>query len=414
MRVLQCQGYTTIDEFDKFSRSKSGFGYITADIAVSLAQNEISINLITQSNITNGFKYQKVNILRRFWLDIFIHVRIRHFREAINVIIKDKIAIQRVPNILLYNLSMGYFEKVLATNNFDIIHIHGLGYYTLPIIEICKQRNLAYIVTLHGLNSFSEKVQVSASAKLNEKRFLLEAYENSIPVSVISTGIRKQILQYLQVTETDNFEVILNGVKIRGNGESQGVNIRRDYKVPDNHVILVCVGNISENKNQVGIIKALDYLPNQIKNRITLFLIGRYDDNSEKEIQNLKCSSRVVLCGHIDREKVRYYYDQADYNIVASFSEGFGLPIIEGYTYGLPCIAFSDIDAIQDLYHCDAMLLIEKRTVHAFAEAIANMILKDWNRDFIRMYSANFSVDRMAIEYINYYKRVLENHNLHM
>ena len=41
---------------------------------------------------------------------------------------------------------------------------------------------------------------------------------------------------------------------------------------------------------------------------------------------------------------------------------GFGLPIVEGYMHGVPCVTFEDLDATQDLYYPEAMLKVKDRS----------------------------------------------------
>ena len=37
-----------------------------------------------------------------------------------------------------------------------------------------------------------------------------------------------------------------------------------------------------------------------------------------KEINRLKLSDKLIICGNVNRENISCYYEQADYNIVAS------------------------------------------------------------------------------------------------
>ncbi len=113
------------------------------------------------------------------------------------------------------------------------------------------------------------------------------------------------------------------------------------------------------------------------------------------------------MCGNIPKEEVRDYYRQADYNIVASISEGFGLSIIEGFVLGLPCVTFSDLDAVKDVYHPAAMILVNERTDEALKDGMVDILNRNWDKAFIKDFAQGFSFEKMAEKYINFYKHII-------
>lgn len=404
MKILQFPAYITINKFKSFSRSTSGYGYMTIDIATSIANLGVDVDLLTQSNITNGLKYKNVNILTRTWWNILSKIRLSDIWMAYKTIIKDHVSLKKIPNIVLYNISMGYFCHILRKNKYDLIHIHGLGHYTLPIINICEKNNIKYLVTLHGLNSFSDSIGISKWEKQNEKIFLQKALENNIPLSVISTGIKQTVLNYCKIKDSDNLKVIINACDVNINMKGASFDIREIYNIPVTNRIIVCVGNIGLNKNQIQIVRTFSLLPDILKNELTLLLLGRDFTNGllQNKIDLLGLNSQIKMCGNIPKEEVGNYYRQSDFNIVASISEGFGLSIIEGFVYGLPTVTFADLDAVKDVYHPEAMLLVHERTDEAFKNGIVDMLDKKWDNAFIRNYAQNFSFENMAEKYIDF------------
>jgi glycosyltransferase involved in cell wall biosynthesis len=123
----------------------------------------------------------------------------------------------------------------------------------------------------------------------------------------------------------------------------------------------------------------------------------------EKNIHQLGLDNDVIYCGNIHRDYIHIYYSQSDFTILASKSEGFGLSIIEGFFYGLPCITFSDLDAIEDLYDLRAMYLVNERTDEALAKGLLSCISSKWDRVFIQKYAFNFSLENSAVKYISCY-----------
>jgi glycosyltransferase involved in cell wall biosynthesis len=284
MKILHFPAYITINEYKAFSRSTSGYGYMTIDIATSIARQGIDVDLLTQSNITKGLKYENVNILTRTWWNILSNIRLSDIWLAFRTIIKDHVALKKTPNNVLYNISRGYFSHILKKNKYDLIHIHGIGHYTLPIITVCEKNNVKYLVTLHGLNSFSHSINATKWERQNEKKFLQKALDENTPVSVISTGIKQTILNHFKIKDSINFKVILNACEVNSKESLVFFNIRENYGIPKTNRIIVCVGNIGNNKNQIQIVRSYSLLPDIIKKSLTLLMLGR--DSTNGLVQN--------------------------------------------------------------------------------------------------------------------------------
>tara|TARA_R110001592_G_scaffold246740_1_gene508697 strand:- start:10453 stop:11676 length:1224 start_codon:yes stop_codon:yes gene_type:complete len=406
MKILQFPAYVTILSDKDFSRSITGYGYMTIDIATSLAHKGIDIDLLTQSNFTRGKTHKKVNILKRTFFDLIFNLKIRHVFWAIKIIFRDKITLNRIPNLFLYNISMGYLEKVLKLRNYDLVHIHGIGYYTMPIIRVCEKMGIKYLITLHGLNSFSDSVNVSFNEKKIEKDLLRKAFLEKTPISVISGGIREIILKYLNINHSEHIYVVPNGCTMKTNND---FNIRIKYNLKEGVKIFICVGNISERKNQIQVVRAYNKLPLSDKNKIAVLFLGNDMTNGVfiEEIVEHGFQNNLIVCGNIDRNSIGSFYAQANYNIVASISEGFGLSMIEGFNLGIPSITFFDLDAVSDIYNAKSMLIVNERTDQALADGICRMIEIDWKEKDIQQHSKQFSLENMAIGYSEIFKKIL-------
>lgn len=408
MKILEFPSYITILELKDFSRRKSGYGFMTWDIASALAERGVKVDLLTRFNITNGLKFRKVNILEQTWWNIISTFNFINFINAVKIIIADKTQIKKIPYVLFYHISMGYFDKLLKSNDYDLIHIHGIGYSTLPIIEICKKRKFKYLVTLHGLNSFSASINLPPREKQIEKEFLRYAQDNNLPVSVVSTGIKTIILNYLKIDHSENFKVVPNGCYINSQTVLTSLNIRELYGISKEKKIMLCVGRIDNNKNQAQIVRAFSKLASDVKDNLVVLFVGVEGTNGTflEAIKDSDYSSHLISCGFIDKEKLPAYYQQSDFNIVASITEGFGLSIIEGFGYGLPCLTFADLDAVPDLYHEEAMLLLPGRTDVDLAKGINKMLSHTWDKEFIKNYAQNFSLDKMAKNYVTIFENL--------
>lgn len=184
------------------------------------------------------------------------------------------------------------------------------------------------------------------------------------------------------------------------------MDIRTKYNIPLECKIILYVGNISLNKNQQQLARAFSLMNHELCKSTYILFLGRYvgDDPIIQQIKDSRCSDHLILCGSVDKEIVPDYYKQADGVVLLSVAEGFGLSLIEGMHFGLPCMMFDDLDAFEDIYHTEAVVRISERTDNAVVKGITTLISREWNHDFIKEYSRKFESETMAKEYVNFYR----------
>ena len=94
---------------------------------------------------------------------------------------------------------------------------------------------------------------------------------------------------------------------------------------------ILSVGTVEERKNIGLAVKALDYLPDNVH----LVAVGRQTDYAK----SLPKHPRLHLMGQLPIEELTALYDGAEAFVYPSRYEGFGIPIIEAISRGLPVVA---------------------------------------------------------------------------
>jgi glycosyltransferase involved in cell wall biosynthesis len=266
--------------------------------------------------------------------------------------------------------------------------------------------HIPFIVTIHGL--LQNNQTVSERELAIEREFLLISEHKNYSVTVVSSGIKKRLIEdYYKLRNAENIVVIPNGIDISLKPSS--INIRRKFGVPLSGRLCIAVGSVCQRKNQIQILKALAAMPATFRKNVWLIIVGKISKDYPimKEAEKLGLDDRVFFTGFVQHEDIHNYYAAADINIVASKDEGFGLSIIEGFVYGVPTVAFADLDAIQDVYDEKSMILCDERNDEAFAKAIMHACERQWDREAIRQYSKKFSDEAMAEKYIKLYRKVI-------
>jgi glycosyltransferase involved in cell wall biosynthesis len=112
--------------------------------------------------------------------------------------------------------------------------------------------------------------------------------------------------------------------------------IRQRYRLPRRYML--SVGTIEERKNLLLAVKALRHLPSDV----ALVAVGRqtpYTKQLTSYAQNHGLTDRVLLLHNIGNDELPAFYAMAELFVYPSRYEGFGIPIIEAISSGLPVVA---------------------------------------------------------------------------
>lgn len=416
MRVLTITPYVTIVGRKEFERNKTGFGYMVYDIAKAIANHSyddgstINVDVLATDSRGSSFDIEGVHYLKRsLWLMVG-HI-IRCLSPGWVRLLLSQYPLSRGSRIRLwyYWILTGYIDYLIANGGYDIVHIHSASPAGELWMAICKKYGVKYVVTLHGLASFSDTFQLEPARKQYERDFLKRVAAGEIPITVISTGIKKIIEKTYGVCDCKNVYVVCNSFNFDTNErkQSEGILVKTQYNLPQESKILLCVGNVCERKNQGQLINAFNYLPKTLALQTHILFLGT-NTNKGYTIEELKeghkWSSHFIACGPVPKEKVSDFYKQCDGVALMSLSEGFGLSLVEGMYFGKPCMAFTDVDAFEDIYHPDAMVGVEEHSNEAVAKGMEKLLTIHWNSEKIKEASKRFEADTMAEKFKKVYE----------
>lgn len=434
MKVMIIAPYIYDDNIIEFTKNKTGFGIMVQNIVSSVAELE-NVILLTRV-ITKGKNEKNFKILSHTWGQFFSNAKLKDWLIGIKAFFANGVTVKDKARHVFYEVDGGYVRKQIQKEKPDIVHIHGIGTITESYIRICEEMQVRYTVTLHGLIGLNDSVSAPAYEKQIERDFLIKAEKNNIPISVISSGMKARIEEKYLGKKANNITVITNGTKksdendtkfIREEGTLTQEKFQEYYsdclkqndlypKLSDTYAylqyskkngkkILFFVGNITKNKNQM---QAVEILKNtKVFENILLVLWGREVDNGEvrKKIAEYQLHKNVILGGFNDRMDI--FWKFCDVNLFLSLNDGFGLPIVEGYMHGVPCVTFEDLDATQDLYYPEAMLKVKDRSNESVTDTLKIALDKNWKYEEIIEIGNMFSIDIMSEKYVNWYKEVM-------
>lgn len=313
-------------------------------------------------------------------------------------------------NGLLEQIKYQYILKWINREKPDLVHFHDLTPISGDLITTLIKMNIPCVLTTHLYIGRQSDLKEYQRLQGLEKEFLQKKEWESLVITGVSSNIVKRIQEDYPHLPKKNFRTILNGTDFKCHMKS--LDIRKRHNISKDKKIFLCIGGISERKNQVQVIRAVKAMDEEIKKKLAVIFIG--DISNRDTISSDLLENETDDCPPfyfqppVSISEMHQYYGQGDFVISASKNESFGLTFIEGFIYGLPSVTFNDLDAIEDLYNPQTMLLAKDRSDVSLSKAMLDALHKDWNSQTIKEYGKKYSSKAMIQGYQTLYRDLLQ------
>jgi glycosyltransferase involved in cell wall biosynthesis len=217
----------------------------------------------------------------------------------------------------------------------QIAVFHGLS-NELPFC--IKQTCIPSIVTIHDLIFLRYPDLYSPIDRMIYRFKYRYSCKVADKIIAVSECTKRDIIAYLNIPE-EKIAVIYQGCHPQFNknvSADKKTEVSLKYSLPKR--FLLFVGTIEERKNLLLIVKALKNL----EENIHLVAVGKktsYQKRVEEYIAENQLSKRVHFHHHVLFDDLPALYRLAQIFIYPSRFEGFGIPVIEALSCGLPVIA---------------------------------------------------------------------------
>lgn len=142
-----------------------------------------------------------------------------------------------------------------------------------------------------------------------------------------------------------------------------------------NSLNLISVGRLSKEKGFLDLIRVIDLLVKR-NSKIKLYLAG--DGYQKQEIINLinelKLNDSVVMLGYKTQEELKKYYLDSSLYVMTSYSEAFGIVLLEAMNYGVVCVAFDSAKGACEVLKDSGGVLIKDRNINKMANKILELL----------------------------------------
>lgn len=389
---------------DDNRKTVTGYDYIVSEIAQKLSE-KCEIDLYLLRPYPRSCKVNAVSIIGHSYKDLIKYFRFRDIPTYFKIAFKEKTDVKsRIRNVSYY-LTMRDIERLIRENKYDIVHIHGVTFMCALASVALARCKVPFLFTMHGLISYGVP-NISQIDMESEQAILNLVRDNEFMITTVSTGTKMVPCEDKGINP-NKIVVINNAVKIED--ATDATDWKAKYPQIINKNVILSIGTICDNKNQIQLLRAYCLLPDDVKANTMVFLAGQdLSGGVVKEyVDKHHLQDNVVICGFLTKKDLSGLYKVADYNVLLSFVEGFGLSMIEAAKFGIPTLTFADLDAAKDVYSPDSMLLMDERLDEAVADGILKMMKKEWNKEAIIESVARFN-DDIYNQYIDVYKQIIE------
>ena len=302
--------------------------------------------------------------------------------DGIHVIGTSGINIPGIRGLMFKRNAQKALENLIKEVDIDIIHGHYLFPAGAAACDVGSKNNIKTYVTAHGSDMFEMYKKQSFM-----RPFINKVLKRADVVFAVSNALKKEILSTNVSGIESKTRLYWNSVDIR-KFSKDNKNILESRGKP----IILFVGNIIKRKNVNLILEAkkqsnVDYevvvvgdgpLLNELKNKV------------EKE--NI---SDVRFLG--SRSDVENIIPGCDVLVLPSFSESFGLVLIEALACEKPVIG-SNVGGISEIITDDVGLLVDPNDSLTLSDAIDKIIGDDEFRQNLASNARKRAIDFSKVE----------------
>jgi len=287
--------------------------------------------------------------------------------------------------------------KMLKTNKYDVVHLHTEGAnFWIGLVALISAKRC--IRTIHSNFPFTGYL----GWRRKWQRRLLNRL--GLPHVAIAQSVHDTEYKHFGL-QTQIIPNWYNSLRFTKTTAAKHVSARQKLNIPDNHFVLVSIGNCSPVKNHGALIEAIAKLD---QNNIVYLHIGIEKDNCEQELaKNLGIESLIRFEGM--QADVLPYLQAADLFVMPSTYEGFSIAALEAIATGLPAL-LSEVNGLSDLANFFSGLYYCQPTADSLSEALGKIIkipvpeLKAKAIENPVKAEQLFGINRGMTSYINSYK----------
>lgn len=242
-------------------------------------------------------------------------------------------------NLKARAIDFKHFAEYDAPDAIHLYHFAVPSPITYAFKEAKGRKVLIYhnITPPHFFERFSEELVTITTAGRHEIQLLADSTDLGLADSEFN---RLELAQY-GFQHTGVLPILLDFAKY---ALPPDAHILKQYD--DAKANILFVGRITPNKKQEDVIKAFAVYQRFVNPASRLLLVGKYAEKEAyvqflRELMAELAVEGVYFAGHVTQQELNAFYQVSDVLLSLSEHEGFFVPAVESFYFGLPVLAYN-------------------------------------------------------------------------
>ena len=289
------------------------------------------------------------------------HKEIRDI-DGIHVIGTKGINLPGIRGLMFKNNAKKELEDLIKKEDIDIIHGHYLFPAGAAAVEVGNKHNIKTYVTAHGSDMF-ELYKSKPFMRPTIKKVL----KNADGIFAVSKALRQEIIATGVSGIAEKTKLSWNSVDITKFSLKDDDSFKKEFGLFDKPIVLF-VGNLIKRKNVGALLEAKKIA----KSDYYLVIVGDgpLSKKLRKKVEDENISDVIFTGSRTDVENI---IPNCDFLVLPSFSESFGLVLIEALACGKPVIG-SDVGGISEIINDDVGLLVNPNDISLISNSIDRLV----------------------------------------
>lgn len=285
--------------------------------------------------------------------------------------------------------------KFVKKQEITVIH----GHCSVPMLFakiIGKLAGIPVICTIHNTKGYSAQKEIITAWMVNQYISICQTAEeymtNELNIS------NQKITRIYNAVEVDHFQ----------NAEKRD-NFWEQYGIPNKSHVVLSIGRLTEQKNQLCLAKALVECINRGDKITHVALLGAYKQESSLYQQIQACLKDGNALNHFHflglHKNVPEFMANSDCFVMTSWYEGLSVSFLEAVFSGLPIVT-TELSFVKELNQISLCAIeIPQNDYSALATLIMNRSYSPQSTQTIEKFSELFSMNAFVQKHLEVYRR---------
>ena len=342
-------------------------------------------------------------------------------------------ALSNIKDVALYlyspspisNVVLGLKPKTIKTHSWSnrwLVHLWAESYLPLWAIEdeidvfwgpshrlpLFLPSRIARVVTIHDLVWKFAKETMHPTTYFSEKILMPLAVRKADLIVADSYSTRDALITELDVKPQKISVIPLAASNIQN---TPSFDFHKKYDIDGPYFLFV--GTLEPRKNLANLLSAYASMPKSDKSKVMFVIVGGEGwgkVNLLNMITQLDLTERVKVLGHVDDAALASLYANAQFLVMPSLYEGFGLPIVEAMSYGTPVLTANNSSMPE--VAGSAGLLVDALDVESIADGLQEIITNNELRERLaknaKLNASRYSWNESAKKLITVFEKAID------